>query len=82
MTIKEFIEKAIEGGWIFKNRVDKNTHFLASFEGEPFKDYILVHERDIFLDPLAWQAVGINEGWSSQIFLFDPEQDEYEEQDF
>lgn len=42
MTIKEFIEKAIEGGWKYNDYCD----------GKGCED------RHIFLDPLAWQAVG------------------------
>lgn len=45
MTINEFIEKSIEGGY--------------TVEAGEFVEY-----NDIFLDPLAWKAVGKVKGWS------------------
>lgn len=72
MTIKEFIEKAIEGGWRQKEYpefnvievsnvgVHLNCHgVLGDFE------YTFYREK-ILLDPLAWQAVGKVEGWDVQ----------------
>jgi len=53
MTIKQFIEKAIEGG----------------YDGypEPFciecGNYEAKTGGDLFLDPKAWEAVGKVEGW-------------------
>ena len=53
MTIKQFIEKAIEGGW--KSEVLWGTA----------KQY--VSDRNLptmFLDPEAWKAVAKVEGWN------------------
>lgn len=44
MTIKDFIERAVEGGWSQTSVQNDCTKLL-------------------FLDPLAWQAVGKVEGW-------------------
>ena len=47
---KEFVEKAIEGGW-----------------EEPYRcsdSFCNTDDAHLFLDPLAWQAVGKVEGWS------------------
>lgn len=55
MTIKTFIEKAIEGGW-GKDVVGVFGETVLSNAGKNFK-------ADVFLDPLAWQAVGKVEGW-------------------
>ena len=50
MKIKEFIEKAIEGGY---ERTAENWLFeLNTFNTD-----------NMFLDPKAWQAVGKVEGW-------------------
>ena len=49
MTIKTFIEKAIEGGW-------EKPSFGWETEDES-------EQAVMFLDPLAWQAVGIVVGW-------------------
>lgn len=50
MTTKQFIEKAIEGGYKeydLSNYIGDDTHSIAW----------------LFLDTLAWQAVGKVEGW-------------------
>ena len=52
MKIKQFIEKAIEGGW-----------------EEPYRcsdSFCNTDDAHLFLDPLAWQAVGKVEGWNGQ----------------
>lgn len=51
MTIPEFLEKAIEGGWSNRFEHKSNTGFPCT--------------EQILLDPLAWQAVGKIAGWSS-----------------
>ena len=51
MTIKQFIEKAIGGGW------KPHDHF-----NEPC-DIGDLKYAEILLDPLAWKAVGKVEGW-------------------
>lgn len=48
MTIPKFIEKAIEGGW----------HWPWSFSIEEYKTEYRDDYSWIFLDPLAWKAVG------------------------
>ena len=47
---KDFIEKAIEGGW--ENTLSGDMRFMERSENV-----------GIFLDPKAWQAVGKVEGW-------------------
>lgn len=58
MTIKQFIEKAIEGGYLFKiggRKILPNASHLSAI---PFEI--------IALDPLAWQAVGKVEKWEME----------------
>ena len=51
MKIKDFIEKAIKGGW-------KGLSLdVKSYENAHYA---------MLLDPLAWQAVGKAEGWPQQ----------------
>lgn len=54
MTLKGFIEKAIEGGW-------NDGQDLVPEYYNPINDSC----KAIFLDPLAWQAVGKVEGWGN-----------------
>lgn len=59
MTIEEFVEKAIEGGWIPKGM--ENTPETR----DPL--YVMCnyfHQPTFLLDPKAWQAVGKVEEWS------------------
>lgn len=58
MTIKQFIEKAIEGGWD-----DTNYAFGSKQPDEKWKVGAWEYDEKIFLDPKAWQAVGKVEGW-------------------
>ena len=58
MTIKQFIEKAIEGGW------DESS--ANSSDVKP----LWLREK-MFLDPDAWQAVGKVEGWHLGTFTKD-----------
>lgn len=60
MTIKTFIEKAIQGGW--------KPYGLAVIGNIPIGyGHILTYYRGILLvvllDPEAWKAVGTVEGW-------------------
>lgn len=69
MTIKEFIEKAIEGGWIYQDEkpVYDNTQkapCIARFTFDGINFGITLEQ--IILDPLAWQAVGKVEGWNER----------------
>lgn len=62
MTIKQFIEKAIEGGWEPYGQQnsdwrDKDGMFHST------------HADSIFLDPKSWQAVGKAEGWRKMIAM-------------
>jgi hypothetical protein len=60
MTIKQFIERAIEGGWeegkALKNTVKQYEEIGLPLMAEAIPELM-------FLDPLAWQAVGKVEGW-------------------
>lgn len=51
MTIQTFIEKAILGGW--------QGHSSSYYEANPAV-------WGVFLDPLAWKAVGKVEGWAEE----------------
>lgn len=58
MTPKQFIEKALEGGWKASEQGEGKTiehvFFPAWFE-------------KVLLDPLAWAAVGKVEGWGHEM---------------
>jgi len=80
MTIKQFIEKAIEGGWeawghctdscpekaTFEVSVDGKT--MVAHEDTSFAanahDQVAYPTSDMLLDPLAWKAVVKVEGWA------------------
>ena len=59
MTIKQFIEKAIEGGWRTGDNASILLYALEKNLKEMSPDFI----SGVVLDPLAWQAVGKIEGW-------------------
>lgn len=63
MTIKQFIEKSVEGGWI-----PQRPYLVLQFEkgAKLYADTVLAQMliQEIVLDPLAWQAVGKVEGWA------------------
>ena len=72
MTPKQFIEKAIEGGW----QPFSDTKVRKGFEVEEnevetmiiFYDKVNVRRYSlplVVLNPLAWQAVGKVEGWGT-----------------
>lgn len=54
MKIKQFIEKAIEGGW--EQPLNKSV-----------EDYTKSDIAKTFLDPKAWEAVGKVEGWKKEV---------------
>ncbi len=60
MTIKQFIEKAIEGGWVTLSTQEFYRLKSVGIRGGSLD----VALSCVFLDPLAWQAVGKVEGWS------------------
>ena len=61
--VKDFIEKAIEGGW---KKNCKGWHIWANQVTHTgtngFNEQSLTFEQ-ILLDPKAWKAVGRTEGW-------------------
>lgn len=62
MTIQEFIEKAIKGGWD-----DTEYAFVCTPDGNSRLAWLVgnwEYDEKIFLDPKLWQAVGKVEGWS------------------
>lgn len=67
MTPKQFIEKAIEGGfmenpnWSFKNE-DQGIVIKRSKDGAITS---IISIEQLLLNPLAWQAVGKVEGWKN-----------------
>jgi len=61
---QEFIKDAIEGGW--------NNDAVAYGTDKPTDDAKVgawYYGNEMFLDPLAWQAVGKTRGWSRDIDL-------------
>lgn len=62
MTIKQFIEAAIEGGWKLTNSYEESVEVKG--------DYIIYCEYSIFLDPLAWKAVGKVKVWKAGEFPY------------
>lgn len=74
MTPKEFIEKAIGGGWMAKEREATKAKYptfkvgVVDFE-ETAEGWVNINflgdiaKAEIFLDPNAWHAVGKSEGW-------------------
>lgn len=64
MTIQQFIEKAIEGGWYGDHvihRVAYDEVVLVHREGN--KIPVRMQNATFLLDPLAWKAVGKVCGW-------------------
>ena len=73
---KDFIEKAVEGGWkdkdIYKGvTVESPQKYVSFWNSEeccdlyPFEGMNL---NNILLDPLSWQAVGRVEGWEGKTY--------------
>lgn len=60
MTIKQFIEKAIGGGWDNQYHID---YYLEDRD----------RQSTLFLKPEVWQAVGKVEGWDMNIKGLRPE---------
>ena len=61
MQIKQFIEKAIEGGHYPSSRMQKVLDGNRRMGKTSAKLYFMWNV--IFLDPKAWEAVGKVEGW-------------------
>lgn len=59
MTIQQFIEKAVEGGW-----KPSNPH-LAKVDAAWIAAHYSMGNAEMFLDPEAWKAVGKVEGWET-----------------
>lgn len=58
MTIKQFIESAIEGGWV--------NNFINPKSPVEMMYLLAEHKYQMFLDPKAWKAVGKVKGWSDR----------------
>ena len=67
MTEKQFVKKAIVGGWKQPwDKKDKTVDFEehgVTYDFVPYEEEKVVAYEEIFLDPLAWQAVGKVSGW-------------------
>lgn len=62
MTIKDFVLKAQEGGWI----PTRGGFRFKSFGPKTAEAYLLSQgDETILLDPGAWKAVGNVEGWTT-----------------
>jgi hypothetical protein len=73
MTIKQFIEKAIEGGWQPCDIIDDYNKIIIThtnggvwIKNDPDEDGCHIDHTQMFLDPLAWQAVGKVMGWGEK----------------
>ncbi len=70
MTIKEFVEKSIEGGWKtnwYIKPLERNSRYTGVFGNN---DELLTLDEEFasaFLDPKAWEAVGKVEGWNEKV---------------
>lgn len=60
MTITEFIEKAVQGGWNGPQGAAVISH--RKFGLKTAQD---MYEAYVLLSPEAWKAVGKTEGWRS-----------------
>lgn len=66
MTITQFIERAIEGGYEpgkFRERIHLPTRRLPNRRATTTTTSASITLHEILLDPLAWKAVGKVEGW-------------------
>lgn len=72
MTVQEFVEKAIEGGWAERHFriIWKKPKVEIRLDGKVTLDegnsmgFTTTHQ--ILLDPEAWRAVGKVEGWEKK----------------
>jgi len=78
MTPKQFIEKAIEGGWTHKGYLPKvggcchyNEAYGTGSYTHDSSHVVIFKICEMFLDPLAWQAVGKVEEWKEEVNLRD-----------
>ena len=68
MTEKEFIEKAISGGWAFKDKKPEYSEIWGTFFVEHSDDdYEYISIQQVLLDMRVWEAVGKVEGWDKRI---------------
>lgn len=73
---KEFCQKAIEGGWIpekwpstdktIEHRLDSFRSMYEDETGDMYRAGFDHLSHRAMLDPLAWAAVGITEGWGTE----------------
>lgn len=60
MTPKQFVEKAVEGGWRYGNVFDRTGELTVRL----FSDKHVAPPMEVaYLDPKAWEAVGKVDGW-------------------
>lgn len=87
MTIKQFIEKAIEGGWKAQNDLFRIEKFVYEPEDEHSGELVSLFGdlcrfsgpagawrmpvSSILLDPEAWRAVGKVGGWGKELAIGD-----------
>ena len=81
MTIEQFIEAAIEGGYILGNDKvntfeESDSHYSSCWYFHKGFDYLI---PEILLDPESWKAVGKVKGWSIEMqmpmFMKEPQND-------
>tara|TARA_R110000850_G_C9576213_1_gene425576 strand:- start:92 stop:388 length:297 start_codon:yes stop_codon:yes gene_type:complete len=70
MTTKEFIEKAIEGGWEHYSDVityDEKENQIVTLTSPPDNIVTKVRIEVFILNPLVWEAVAKVEGWDEPL---------------
>lgn len=65
MTIKKFISKAIEGGWVDKRYRNESKKMIKYWKDRMKSGAMFVDINEAVLDPKFWQAVGKVEGWKA-----------------
>jgi hypothetical protein len=79
MTIQNFIEKAIEGGW--KPSEAHSSDVTVLRDGIVFTDLdkgvLSMALEQVFLDPEAWKAVGRVQGWDVEVNKTGETHDDY-----
>lgn len=74
MEIKEFVEKATKGGWLYQG----DKPFFDEVYGHWYVSdadggYVCPSIEVFFLDPKFWQAVGKVKGWDYEVDYKDEE---------